>query len=204
MRLEDIHETDIERFEAGLVNNGGCIVYAASGSGRIAVRVYDGDKWTWTTILVTKLYYLVRGLGEQSKYNTCGTLWCCNPDHHSNSKKAPSDSLDTKSISKAQSKPLKNLANRPPAVHECVFTEEEKELFWRYMMKYDGSCWLPDRKTVTTEYGIISSARLSYALTHRYIPKGHQVRRMCDTPGCCNPTHLKLHPVYKKEKPTNR
>ena len=80
------------------------------------------------------------------------------------------------------------------------YSDKEQARFWGKMCPEPNTgCWLWTASFRTTGYGQINlrhrnvgAHRLAYELHHGPIPDGLCVLHRCDTPACCNPTHLFL------------
>lgn len=86
------------------------------------------------------------------------------------------------------------------------FTPKDALRFWSKVAKTDNQedCWLWTASCDSYGYGHIKfkctddrlrlfiSSRVAYSLTYGEIPAGQCVLHKCDTPLCCNPSHLFL------------
>lgn len=77
-------------------------------------------------------------------------------------------------------------------------TEQDIKKFWSFIScPGPKPCWLWKQGGHTFGYGSIQfrgerhlAHRLAWCLTHGDIPEGKHVCHKCDTPQCCNPSHL--------------
>lgn len=74
------------------------------------------------------------------------------------------------------------------------------ERFWAKVdRRGPDECWPWTGATQQTGYGrfrvdgrLQGAHRVAYVLTHGHLRPGAHVLHRCDTPGCCNPSHLFL------------
>lgn len=77
-------------------------------------------------------------------------------------------------------------------------TRSMADRFWEKVKKGDPTeCWPWTANALPRGYGLFMverrekyAHRIAYELTHGPIPAGYFVCHACDTPACCNPSHL--------------
>lgn len=88
------------------------------------------------------------------------------------------------------------------AVRQLSDLREENARFWEKVeVGPAGGCWLWQAGKTRNGYGQFwwgpsgrpeGAHRVAWILTRGAIPEGQEVMHSCDTPLCCNPTHLSL------------
>lgn len=89
----------------------------------------------------------------------------------------------------------------PQSLNGVNLTQAITDRFWSKVSQADG-CWIWTDKPDPQGYGRLgvsqskhqrknlAAHRLAFTLSNGPIPDGHSVCHSCDTPLCCNPTHL--------------
>lgn len=92
----------------------------------------------------------------------------------------------------------------PRTLTASMFNERQSTLFWGYVdVRGESECWLWTGLIDRSGYGSFRiglgskknnpsfrSHRVAYALVNGSIPPGLYILHKCDTPACCNPSHL--------------
>ena len=85
--------------------------------------------------------------------------------------------------------------------YQAYTRQHSTERFWSHIDQSGGerACWLWLRHRQNKGYGFVKwhgrprlAHRIAYTLTYGPIPDGIEVMHICDTPACCNPSHLRL------------
>lgn len=98
-------------------------------------------------------------------------------------------------------KKCQNAACMARPITDVPITEARVSQFWSFVEKgndqYD--CWMWKGRTFKGGYGTYNrlgsettAHRIAWLLVNGPIPKGLEAMHICDNPGCCNPSHIRL------------